>query len=689
MEEKQDKKLLEITLSNISSKNYQKVDLFDGNKIILFFISEYGWFLVILLIVILGFAFPYYHPPQTFYSKNPVNPWDSDDTPKIFMHLADIHISFFLGYRTNGSTNYMSDFLDYKPDLILNSGDVVDSYEDSFWPKVGSQWQGDWDIYASTIKKDLAKFKILDVAGNHDLFAVDSLYSKHNNFLDHSFTYNRSNLKNFDDFIIRKVNIFNETIILYNEYIFPTTHPPYGVAPHPTRHMLDLLENAIDTSGECLILTHYQADRNWFIKSSKGHTYREIISKENVKAYFSGHDHPWHVMIIHHGQGAVEFVSPPPFKAKAQALITIDNGQMVYHPVQILKKGKKPLFFMSYPIPNEQISSHHIFNYRQSEIRVISYAGKEVNLKVTGDITGEMKFKKKLPNGADLYTFPINLRHGNYSINVIGDGCNLKRDFVIGNSYTGKKEESVCFLRGVFILRLCSIPVFVFSLIIIFPWGGNIKIAKKLENIIEGKDYYKIKNYNFFEYILFLSELIILGPFITRERYQLINFSTKITMFIASLYSLILPNNVFKPIYGVYGFSFLCFIFIGTRIQYDEWALQITFGYYLAVIMMNAIYLGGFKYYNKDYKNGKLVHLINLFLNFGMWGGGIFLNIRFVGESIWWPYLFLTPIYVVIPIILKYIIHLKTTIINVVEVNKYIPLQNVNDVENSEVINVE
>ena len=43
--------------------------------------------------------------------------------------------------------------------------------------------------------------------------------------------------------------------------------------------------------------------------------------------------------------------------------------------------------------------------------------------------------------------------------------------------------------------------------------------------------------------------------------------------------------------------------------------------------------------------------------------GAIYLNIRFVGESIWWPYLFITPIYVIIPLILKYIIHFKTFII--------------------------
>ena len=51
------------------------------------------------------------------------------------MYLADIHISFFLGIRTNGSTDYLSEFLKYNPELILNSRDVVDNYEDSSWPK--------------------------------------------------------------------------------------------------------------------------------------------------------------------------------------------------------------------------------------------------------------------------------------------------------------------------------------------------------------------------------------------------------------------------------------------------------------------------------------------------------------------------------------------------------------------------
>ena len=656
------KEIQDISLDEkIVQKYFLEKNVFLCKNVIYFFISEYAWFLIIGLTVFLGFKYQYYHPPKTYISKSPKETWNSNYTPKIFLHMSDIHISFFLGYRTNASTDYYSDFLNYNPDLILNSGDVVDSYEDSSWPKVGSQWPEDWGIYSETIKKNISKFKILDVAGNHDLFAVDSLFSKNNNYLDHSFTFNRTNVKNIDDFIIKKINIFNETFILYNEYIFPTTHPPYGVSPHPTKHMLDLLESAIDSSDECYILTHYQVDRNWFITSSKGNTYRDIVSKKNVKAIFTGHDHPSKTMIIHHGQGAVEFCSSTPFKGKSQGLITIDNDQLVYHSVKIENKGKRPLFFMTYPIPNQQISSHHTFNYNNSEVRIISYAGKEVDLRVSGDINGKMEFKKKLGNGADLYTFPINLPYGNYTINVSGDGCNITRNFVIGNKFKGYYEKSICYLRSVLILRICSIPLFVGIMIIIFPWGGNIKLAKNIEKIIEGLDHNKLINYNIFQYLFFLIKLILFGPFIIRERYKLINFSTKIYMLIFTLYPFIFPNNIFKPIYGVHGYSFLCFIIIGKRIQFEEWALQITYGYYVSIISFHAIFLGGFKYY-KNFRYSKLIYIINLLLVFLDWIGGIYLNIRFIGESISWPYLFFTPIFVIIPVALKFIILFRTYI---------------------------
>ena len=79
---------------------------------------------------------------------------------KNFYTYVRYSYKFFLGYRTNGSTNYFSEFLNYNPDFIINSGDVVDSYEESYWTKVGSQWPGDWGIYNDTIKKIYLNLKL-------------------------------------------------------------------------------------------------------------------------------------------------------------------------------------------------------------------------------------------------------------------------------------------------------------------------------------------------------------------------------------------------------------------------------------------------------------------------------------------------------------------------------------------------
>ena len=246
-----------------------------------------------------------------------------------------------------------------------------------------------------------------------------------------------------------------------------------------------------------------------------------------------------------------------------------------------------------------------------------------------------------------------------YTINVKGDGCDITRSFVIGRKFKGRKELAVAYVRSLLILRLCSIPIFIGIVIIIFPTRANIKLAKNIENKIE--DYSKIKSLNIFKYILFIIELIFLGPFIIRERYKLINLSTKIYIIVFTIYPLIFPNNIFKPFYGVYGYSFLCFIVIGKRIQFDEWALQITFAYYLSVVFIHVIYLGGLKYYSHN-KHRKMIYAINLSLVFLFWCGGLYLNIGFIGETISWPYLFLTPIFVIIPMILKYIIFFDTYI---------------------------
>ena len=116
---------------------------------------------------------------------------------------------------------------------------------------------------------------------------------------------------------------------------------------------------------------------------------------------------------------------------------------------------------------------------------MISYAGKNVTLIVSGAINGTLKYAMKLKNGADLYSIPLHLSKGKYKVTATGDGCNLTRAFMIGDEYKGKDESMVLHQRGFFIIESSSIPVYICLLIITFPF--NIFPLVSIDEWITGK----------------------------------------------------------------------------------------------------------------------------------------------------------------------------------------------------------
>ena len=254
----------------------------------------------------------------------------------------------------------------------------------------------------------------------------------------------------------------------------------------------------------------------------------------------------------------------------------------------------------------------------------------------------------KLNNEVELYTFPINLKEGIYKINVYGDGCDITTEFTIGDKCKGLLELSIRHPRGFLVLRFSSIPVVITLYIIIFPfYFKNLKLVENIENYIEGKG--KRPNYLWFY-------LVFLGPFISRVRYMKVNKKCRIIFFLLTLYPLILPNYLFKNIYGMKGFSFNVFIVTGKRLQFEDWALQMTYVFYGGVALQNAFYLSGLKYYNKE-KENKIIFWFNFLFTNSFYGFVQFINIRYVGESIKWPYLIVTPSFCIIWLIMKILIY--------------------------------
>ena len=628
-------------------------------KIIQIFISEIGFIIVILLVLLIVYLIPEYHPAKIITSKNVTN-FIFEQDPIIMIHTTDIHISTTRMERTDGSSIFILSLCEYNPDIVLMTGDYVDNSKQG--EKMGIQNLEDWKMYNSTVRNVFKKkgFKVIDISGNHDQWAVDAFDSKENDFLDYSFIYNRTNIKDEDEFFCRKykLNISNTelTFLLIHDYRYPVYRPPYGLDTHTTVKQYDLLEKKINSveEKEIFALSHYPVDRALLRKSSNGLSFEEIISNEKVYAIFTGHEHPPYVRIIHHGEkGGLEYCTPAAFDAKRAGLITLDNGNLVYHEVHIPYYGNKPLFFMTYPIPNEQLTSHHIFNLNSFDIRVISYyPDNTIKLKIEGDINGELTYNHTLNNGAFLYKYKVNnLKEGNYKIHIYdenGIGCDINTEFTIGEKYTGQKEKYIGLINYWLAIRFMIIPFFISLLIIVFPFfpNLNLEIVKNIEGIIEDQE-----ENNSFNKVLLSLYLIILSPFFLRNRLQSSNVSKIIrySLCIFFIYPLVLPLHFMESINGKVGYTFFVFVYIDGKVNYDHWAIQMTFVYYLATLFPFILFASGKKFYNK---NNIIIIIINCLLSLALMVYSIYFNFRKVSESISFAFLFFSTAYIDVLVIL-------------------------------------
>ena len=117
------------------------------------------------------------------------------------------------------------------------------------------------------------------------------------------------------------------------------------------------LKNTINQNGPCNILIHFPIDFFWCKKSSNGKTMGKLMKNKNVEYIFTAHTHPPNYQIKHHKHGGLEFIGTSAKEQKSFGVINFDNGILVYHILEF-KKKKKGKYFMTHPIPLEQISEH-------------------------------------------------------------------------------------------------------------------------------------------------------------------------------------------------------------------------------------------------------------------------------------------------------------------------------------------
>ena len=346
------------------------------------FLSEFSYLIIGAIMIPIGTLIPSSHETIEYISFEGPS-WNSSSDPIIFTHISDIHITSFCKANKYRTVFKMAKKL--KANFHLLTGDIADDYKKRYFPKVGKQYQKDWKLYKEIIETELYNETILDVAGNHDMFGVITPFNKDFGYLDVSKTFTRNNTKTIKDFWMKNITIEGMNFILLNPYNFPVVHPPYGFFSHPSKKFLNLLEREINNIGPCSILIHYPIDFFFWKKNKKGHNLRKIMKNKNIQYIFSGHTHPFKFQIKHHKYGGLEFIGTSTIKTHDFGIVTIDNGRLVYNRVKF-KENKFENYFMTYPIPIEQLSKSDDFNEKNTEIRIISYKNEiEDNLYITGD----------------------------------------------------------------------------------------------------------------------------------------------------------------------------------------------------------------------------------------------------------------------------------------------------------------
>ncbi len=247
---------------------------------------------------------------------------------------------------------------------------------------------------------------------------------------------------------------------------------PYQSEGYVSKRQLDLLEKEINKYKSCFIAQHQQVDTISSGRSSSKKTFTEIIENPKIEAIFSGHTHTKKLKIRHH-EGNIEYNSPSAGINGKFGIVSYDNGRLVWTEIDATDDKEietKNKFIMTHPVPVEQISDHQNFNEKNTEIRVISFLDREIKLHVSGDINGDLVFQRKLTNGANLYSYPLNLENGLHNITVSGDGCEIIRTFYIGEKYKGKREVEIGFIRIMYFINILNIPFFIYYMIIYIPY---------------------------------------------------------------------------------------------------------------------------------------------------------------------------------------------------------------------------
>ena len=599
--------------------------------------SQYFWLLPVVFAFIASFIWPYKIGSHIVYSSSAGSEWNSSSNPHVLAHVSDVHMSKFHKENAGIFKQVLETANHYKAKELLITGDLVYSFSNSGIIRESEQQLEEWEQYRTVISDYVDKFPfILDIPGNHDMFNIWDINSSNFLFLDYSLTYTRENTKTIEDFQVRYFNHDGYGFIAINPYTFPTIRNPFHIWVQPTRELLDSIERMIELHPNSVLLSHYPANMWEDTRSSSGKTFKEIVSGPGVLTFLSGHSHPEKPMFMHYLGGGMDVIGPASVNGGSFDIITDDNGRLGYH--QVIATEEKPKVFITYPLPYEQQVSRQPFSERETEVRAIVYDDQDhnANIQASGCVSGKLEFQREIEDGVSLYSMPLVLDSGKHTINFSGD-INNSFDFVVGEELHSLNITPLEFGRTFSTIVVLSGIVWIISLVITFP---IFTFCESIENWIECKVQHIEPNR-----LIKILAVTIGSPLMIRERLSKIPMTARIILFTMCIYPIILPTFIINC-ENHFGFIWSFGYYIGGYNRFEDFASLYTLIYLIINVAIPAC-----TFSSLGVSKFSPAFIIDYIFAGICIGANIFMLINYGTQTCGFPYLLISPGFVLAPLV--------------------------------------
>lgn len=385
--------------------------------------GHYLWILVGSIPLALTFEYQWVKSTGVIQSRS--SPFKPLRPPTWFLHVSDVHLRESLESTYNTTRQKLTKALNvFQPRKLVITGDLVDSYWDKTLTHFRGQKREDWELYQRLL--DELNLNPVQVAGNHDIYGVLSWDSSEN--FANGIVFNESNR------IVGRVPFDDYEFVTINPYIYPT--PPLSLLWNLFTGSKEkrVIEEAVESTEKdaSLVLIGHHPAKMWFDWLSG------FLSKtQKIRMYLSGHLHPPQPKFLHHGN-VLEVVGTALKKTNQVGLVTIDNGEFVYHQMDL---SKEKYGVLTYPVPDFQKTGHSSFT-DVTEIRALAF-GDNVTLMVDGGphLQGKLNCSVELEKSVHLCVLPLSdVLSGEVTMKLNGDWDGTVT-FTVGDEVGPLKEK--------------------------------------------------------------------------------------------------------------------------------------------------------------------------------------------------------------------------------------------------------